>query len=872
MAEPNAVTQVLQNAQSADANLRNQAEQSLKTFEGENYAGFLVAMSTELADNSKPVETRRLAGIILKNALHANDEARKAEMQHKWVSADPNAKAGIKGQLLATLQATVSDARHGAAQAIAKVAAIELPFKAWPELINALLANMSSPDSGTKQATLESFGYICEEIGAMQEDVLEQEQVNNVLTAVVQGIRKEEPDNNVRLAATNALLNALEFSATNFENEYERNYIMTVTCEATFCTDPRVRLSAFECLVGICATYYDKMAPYIQEIFNITLKCTKEDEESIALQAIELWSTICDEEIALQDDIDEGDSDVVHHHFIKQALPGLVPMLLETLFKQEEDQDSDDSAWNLAMAGGTCLGLVANCVCDDVVPLVIPFVQENIAAKTTPEDWRRREGAMFAFGSILEGPSPEKLAPLLSDQALQYILTAMMDENAHVKDTTAWTIGRICELLHSCINANNLPTIVGVLVESLKAEPHVAAKVCGAIYNLASGFEDLEGPSPLTPYFTNIIQKILEAASRPDADQGALRMNAYEALSEMVRCSSLETQDIIVQLIPVVMTKLQETFQMPVLSAEDKEKQGEVQGLLCGTLQVIVQKLGAPEALAKLAPFCDPMMELFLSVFACNSGEVHEECMLAIGAVAQATGEGFLRYMDRLKDYLDMGLKNHASYAVCAVTVGVVGDVCRALEQKLLPYCDQIVLQLLQSLQSNELHRSVKPPILCAFGDIALAIGVHFEKYLNYVVPMLQQAAQLSVSTAAGADEEMIEYNNELRSGIFEAFSGIFQGFKSQKIEPLQPHADSVLQFIEAVYADRERDENVTKLALGLLGDVADTLRTAVGVGQLFVNRPFWKPFTEESMGIDDETIRFTAKWAKEEIEGRIQA
>ncbi len=44
----------------------------------------------------------------------------------------------------------------------------------------------------------------------------------------LQGMRKEEQDNDVRLAATQALYNAIEFASTNFRNETERNYLMQV--------------------------------------------------------------------------------------------------------------------------------------------------------------------------------------------------------------------------------------------------------------------------------------------------------------------------------------------------------------------------------------------------------------------------------------------------------------------------------------------------------------------------------------------------------------------------------------------------------------------------------------------------------------------
>ncbi|KAI4365689.1 hypothetical protein MLD38_021654 [Melastoma candidum] len=129
-----------------------------------------------------------------------------------------------------------------------------------------------------------------------------------------------------------------------------------------------------------------------------------------------------------------------------------------------------------------------------------------------------------------------------------------------------------------------------------------------------------------------------------------------------------------------------------------------------------------------------------LRVFSSRSAPAHEEAMLVIGALVYASGSGFEKYMPEFFQYLEMGLQNFEDYQVCATTVGVVGDLCRALEDKILPYCDNIMTQLLKELSSNELHRSVKPPIFSCFGDISLAIGEHFEKYLIYTMPMLQSA------------------------------------------------------------------------------------------------------------------------------------
>jgi hypothetical protein len=49
------------------------------------------------------------------------------------------------------------------------------------------------------------------------------------------------------------------------------------------------------------------------------------------------------------------------------------------------------------MAAGTCLSLFAQCVEDDIVAPVVPFVEANI----NNPDWKFREGAVMAFGNLL---------------------------------------------------------------------------------------------------------------------------------------------------------------------------------------------------------------------------------------------------------------------------------------------------------------------------------------------------------------------------------------------------------------------------------------------------------------------------------------
>lgn len=80
-----------------------------------------------------------------------------------------------------------------------------------------------------------------------------------ILTAVVHGMKPDEPSADVRAAAARALYNTLDFASKSFEDDDERDYLMGVVIEATKATDETVRTEAYYCLVSIAELYYEKV-------------------------------------------------------------------------------------------------------------------------------------------------------------------------------------------------------------------------------------------------------------------------------------------------------------------------------------------------------------------------------------------------------------------------------------------------------------------------------------------------------------------------------------------------------------------------------------------------------------------------------------
>lgn len=200
--------------------------------------------------------------------------------------------------------------------------------------------------------------------------------------------------------------------------------------------------------------------------------------------------------------------------FARTALPEILPIILQLLTHQEEDAEEDE--WNISMAAGTCLSLLARAVGDIIVPPVIPFIESNIKS----QDWHQREAAVMAFGSILDGPDPAALETLVN-QALPILLPMMQDENINVKDTTAWTLGCICDLMASSLKSDEqLHGLISVLVAGIDDKPRISANCSWSLMNLVDqlhGYaEDTVSPQtgPLSRYYQMIVACLMRATEK----------------------------------------------------------------------------------------------------------------------------------------------------------------------------------------------------------------------------------------------------------------------------------------------------------------------------------------------------------------------
>jgi len=845
---------LLQQAQSRNA----EALSRMTQLENSNPVEFINLLSQELNNTNRPASLRQFAGVVLKNQFSARNKQLNEKKQTVWTSLDINLKNQVKERSFYSLADASSDVRKSASQVLSTIAIIEIPRRESDELLSIMVTSMTSENAGLRQGILDTLGYVCEDTDPASAT----DYSDKILTAVVQGMRKEEKEDRVRVSGANALLGALEFSKPNFEREQERNILMQVVCEGAITkTCPELQVKCLQCLVKIATLYYDKLITWIQNIFNITIGAIKSDTEDVALQAIEFWATICDVETEML--MEAADSPQIKipvekqcQHFIKKSAFYLVTGLCESLTKQEDDQDEE--VWNVSSAAGNCLSLIAGTIQNDVIQYIMPFVQSNISS----EDWHLREAAVFAFGSMLDGPKENSPIKDLVKEALgpKILLSKLTDSVELVRDTAAWTLGRICTY-HVHAVGSKIGDVIRCFIQSLKDVPRVATKVCWAIHNLAEHYDptyDDDETTPLTPYFNELIKELLIVTLREDADESYLRAAAYSAINMLIQHSASDSRNAVLALVPELLKRLAMTFNANTM---EPARLGELRGFLCGTLRACSMVLSEGQLPQSMA---DEMMHAYLKVWSTTKGaSVAEEVLIAIGRLASAVGTEFDRYM--IVDFTNgllAALKNSEEPSVCSSAIEVVGDICRAIGDKMAKLSDTVITILIEHLKNPHILREIKPLVLACIGDIALAIGSKFEPWFLVVMDMLVQASGFEIKDPT--DVDVVENINQLRENIFEAYSSIIQALVAEnKAQLVLPYVEPIMVFVDRIWNDGTRNETVTRGAVAILGDLASALGQKI---QVFLSNPQVSNIVNDCCESGDPQTKEIAIWARETI------
>lgn len=144
----------------------------------------------------------------------------------------------------------------------------------------------------------------------------------------------------------------------------------------------------------------------------------------------------------------------------------------------------------------------------------------------------------------------------------------MQDPVVNVKDTVAWTLGRVCELLPGCIKHDvHLHDLVASLLQGLQDNPRIVGNCCWSLMNLAEQLgpspDSGEATSPVSPYFEGIVSALLQFTKRGD-NEANCRTSAYEAVSSLIMYSASDCIPMVQKVVLTILDRLEASIRTEV--------------------------------------------------------------------------------------------------------------------------------------------------------------------------------------------------------------------------------------------------------------------------------------------------------------------
>eukprot|EP00045_Choanoeca_perplexa_P016009 m.209751 g.209751 ORF g.209751 m.209751 type:complete len:260 (+) comp17142_c0_seq42:1679-2458(+) len=207
-----------------------------------------------------------------------------------------------------------------------------------------------------------------------------------------------------------------------------------------------------------------------------------------------------------------------------------------------------------------------------------------------------------------------------------------------------------------------------------------------------------------------------------DVTESNLRSAAFEALSASVQFAPTDCYPMVLETTNVMLQRLQACGSMPINSQDDLRQYAEIVSGLISTVSTAVRRLNVEEV-RLLAPTA---IQLLLEVLASdkhNSSSVVEDALICLDAFVEGLKAEIAPYVERMKPLVLASVNQVQHGSTCFAAVGIIGDLCRQLQRDSEPYCNDFMDVLLRALTADNVARSVKPAVLSAFNDMALALG-----------------------------------------------------------------------------------------------------------------------------------------------------
>lgn len=743
-------------------------EKKIREFKKQNPEQFVYTMSEQLNNTNLDESSRHLAGVLFKNSVKAG------EPEAFWFMLPNDAREELKTRILAPLADNSPSVRLSACSCVSTVACLELLKGQWAEIVSNLCSNSYNEDEKIKQSSLKTLGYICEEL---ESHILDKEQTNLVITALLEALVSNTGHEEIMKISIEAVLHSLLFAEDIFK-EGNGGIIIERVLKCAEYDSVNVRTTTMMCLAEIVRLYYPHIDNYMSTIKDVTFNIMSKDEEEVATLAIEVWCSLCEEEIYLKKRKEEC------RNYVDSVFSELLQMMLKLLNDSDLEEEDDSDTWNTSTAAGCCLHLMAQNVGDLIIQDVISFVENKISQGSS---WKDKYFGLLALGAILEGPSKQSLINVLAP-AMDVILELYTDESRKVRETTAWFFSKVAQNHAELLGTEEFfPKLYERILNGLRDETRVACNSASIVTELAKSLKPIEGQNRniLSNYYAELISNVLECAYRKDEikhahgrSENKITIAGFDALYSLFEYAPPDTEQLLLKSLEHFYEKLKETNKV---EGGIDERTADMQSFLCVCIQTILNRIDQQLGEEVAQSLVSAIIECFKT-----REDVFEEGFLLLSALCSKFGAGMDKYVPEIGPYIFHGLKESDSSDTIKNACGLISDLCTMVEsQNIIAGFEEYVPLLHNIMTNRSLQRDAKLGAVTAIGDTYLMTKEKFLPFLDDTLKLFSSAAEQCVDVNVN-DDDLVEYVVRLQGALIESYTCIIQEVANSQQETYQ--------------------------------------------------------------------------------------
>ncbi|KAB5533577.1 armadillo-type protein [Coniochaeta sp. 2T2.1] len=495
------LSQLLQALQSADNNIRSQAEDHLQTNWTANRPEILLMGLVEQIAGSHDATVRSFAAVIFRRIASKTRKTPASENTDMFISLSNDAAATIKQKLLQTLVSESDKAvRNKISDAVAEVARQYTEHgETWADLLNVLFELSRAPDAGKRETAFRVF--------TTTPAIIEKQHEEPVAQAFSQGFKDDSIA--VRLAAMNAFSAFFRSLTKKSQSKYyvllpEVLNILPPIKESQGSEDLS---SALLALIDLAETAPKMFKPLFHNLvqFSVSVIQDKELDDMCRQNALELMATFADyapsmckkdssfttdmitQCLSLMTDLGEDDEDAAE-------------------WLSSDDLDQEESDLN-HVAGEQCMDRLANKLGGQVILLPtfqwLPRMMQSTA-------WKDRHAALMAISAISEGCRDQMILEL--SQVLDLVVPALKDPHPRVRWAGCNALGQMSTDFAPTMQKEHYDVVLKAIIPVLDSpEPRVKSHAAAALVNFCEEAEK----STLEPYLDELLSHLFALLQNP---------------------------------------------------------------------------------------------------------------------------------------------------------------------------------------------------------------------------------------------------------------------------------------------------------------------------------------------------------------------